>query len=583
MLRRPLPLALVLITLPLSSRLAFGQDAPDVGKFVVVQSGTIPVIVSAPHGGGLLLPGVPERKGGDGVNKFVTVRDTGTLELAEKLVGTIEKEFGGKPYVVVAKFARKQLDANRPAEDGYEDKRAKAYYDAYHAALKKHCHEVRTTWGRGLLIDIHGQAAKADTIFRGTAGLKTVTALKDRFGMKSLTGPTSLLGVMAAKGYTIFPPLDAENQAKEDARYNGGHIVRTYGSDAGTGIDAVQLELGGDHRARKNQDKTATDLAVALKAFATVYLPSEKLPAAQPDRAALLKRMELVMGPLPGDARKVPLDVKTVSEEKLDGYVRRKITFAVETNDRVPAWVLIPTAATEGKRPAMLCLHQTIKIGKDEPVGLGVQESKRQALHLVKRGYICLAPDYPSFGEYPFDFKKSDFQSGTMKAIWNNMRAVDLLQALPGVDGKRIGVIGHSLGGHNSLFTAAFDERLKVTVTSCGFCSFAKYYNGNLTGWTSDRYMPRIATVYDKDPKKVPFDFDDVILSIAPRAVFVMAPLKDSNFDVTGVQDVIAKVSPAYKQLGAPNKLQALYPDAGHDWPEEARTEAYDFIDKWLK
>jgi dienelactone hydrolase len=318
-----------------------------------------------------------------------------------------------------------------------------------------------------------------------------------------------------------------------------------------------------------------------------LVLAASPLPAADPpDRAVLLKKMEQAMGPLPGPDRKVPLDVKVLSEEKLDGYVRKKLTFAAEKGDRVPAWLLIPTGK-EGKRPAMLCLHQTINIGKDEPVGLGKQDSKAQALHLVKRGYVCLAPDYPSFGEYQYDFqaafKRGDYQSGTMKAIWNNMRAVDLLQSLPEVDGDRIGVIGHSLGGHNSLFTAAFDDRLKIAVSSCGFNSFHKYYGGNLKGWTSDRYMPRIASEYGNDPKKMPFDFDDVILAICPRAVFAMAPLKDSNFEVSGVKDVLAKVEPAYKALGASEKVKAIYPDAGHEWPAEARAEAYQFVDKWLK
>jgi dienelactone hydrolase len=320
---------------------------------------------------------------------------------------------------------------------------------------------------------------------------------------------------------------------------------------------------------------------VALLAFTTAA------PAADaPDYAALRKKMALAMGPVPGADRKVPLDVQVVSEEKLDGYVRKKITFASEKDDRVPAWLLIPTGRT-GKRPAMLCLHQTINIGKDEPVGLGKQDSKAQALHLVKRGYVCLAPDYPSFGEYKYDFqaafKAGLYQSGTMKAIWNNMRAVDLLQSLPEVDADRIGAIGHSLGGHNTLYTAAFDDRIKVAVSSCGFNSFHKYYGGNLKGWTSDRYMPRIASEYGNDPKRVPFDFDDVLLAICPRAVFAMAPLKDSNFEVSGVKDVIAKVEPAYKKLGAEAKLKAIYPDAGHEWPEAARKEAYEFVDKWLK
>jgi cephalosporin-C deacetylase-like acetyl esterase len=48
-----------------------------------------------------------------------------------------------------------------------------------------------------------------------------------------------------------------------------------------------------------------------------------------------------------------------------------------------------------------------------------------------------------------------------MKGIVNHRRAVDVLQSLPYVDRQRIGAIGHSLGGHNTLFVAAFDERIR--------------------------------------------------------------------------------------------------------------------------
>src|SRR5947209_8723302 len=82
-------------------------------------------------------------------------------------------------------------------------------------------------------------------------------------------------------------------------------------------------------------------------------------------------------------------------------------------------------------------------VGK-EPAGLGGNPNLHYALHLAERGYVTLAPDYPSFGAYPFDFKKSGFVSGTMKGIWNHMCAVDLLQSLLEVDGERIGCMGHS-------------------------------------------------------------------------------------------------------------------------------------------
>lgn len=321
----------------------------------------------------------------------------------------------------------------------------------------------------------------------------------------------------------------------------------------------------------------AVSLSLALPLFSA---------AAEPDRPAIRKKMELAMGPLPAADRTVPLDVKLGAEEKLDGYTRTKLTFAAEQGDRVPAWLLVPAGKT-GKRPAMLCLHQTIGIGKDEPVGLGGNPNLWYAEHLVQRGYVCLAPDYPSFGEYKYDFaaavKRGDYQSGSMKAIWNNMRAVDLLQALPTVDGDRIGVIGHSLGGHNAMFTAAFDERLKVIVSSCGFTSFPKYYNGNLKGWTSDRYMPRIAAEYGNDPKKVPFDFPDVVTSFAPRAFLAVAPVRDDNFAVAGVKDVIAAAEPTYKAANAADNLKAIHPDAAHDFPEAARKTAYEFLDKHLK
>src|SRR5262245_37652394 len=235
-----------------------------------------------------------------------------------------------------------------------------------------------------------------------------------------------------------------------------------------------------------------------LSVFSSLCLCVSVVQSSERDR--ILKAMQEVMGPLPDESKRVALDVKVTVTVETPNYVRKKLTYAAEPGDRVPAYLLIPKGG-DGKRPAVLCLHQTITIGKDEPVGLGKQENKRYAHHLAERGYVTLAPDYPSFGEYPYDFARSSYASGSMKAAWNNMRAVDLLRSLPEVDPERIGVIGHSLGGHNAMFTAAFDTRIKAVVSNCGFTSFPKYYGGKLKGWTSARYMPLIATKYELDPK----------------------------------------------------------------------------------
>jgi dienelactone hydrolase len=313
-------------------------------------------------------------------------------------------------------------------------------------------------------------------------------------------------------------------------------------------------------------------------------------------RNQILAGMQEAMGPLPHPKSPTPLDIKVLEEHKEDGYVRRKIAYHTDdSKSRVHAWLLLPLPRGEGRGegalpsrsrrlPAILCLHQTTPNGKDSPVGLADRPTLHYAKELAQRGYVTLSPDYPSFGEskdYNFDTDK--YISGTMKAIYDNTRAIDLLQSLPEVDPSRIGCIGHSLGGHNTLFTAAFDERIKAAVTSCGFTSSHKYKGGDLKGWTSPRYMPLIATKYEQSPDQIPFDFPEVIAAIAPRAVFVVAPLHDDNFDIDGVHDVLNAARPIYKLLGHAEQLQAMHPDSAHDFSDIAREKAYEFLDAGLK
>ncbi|HET6327919.1 MAG TPA: alpha/beta fold hydrolase [Planctomycetaceae bacterium] len=301
-------------------------------------------------------------------------------------------------------------------------------------------------------------------------------------------------------------------------------------------------------------------------------------------RSQILAHMQSVMGPLPHPAHPVPLDVRIVEEVPLGPIVRRKIEYHTDSPARrVAAYLFVPREA-KGKRPAILCLHQTVNIGKAEPAGLGGKPNLHYAQELAERGYVTLAPDYPSFGEYEYDFDpKESYVSGTMKAIYDNTRAIDLLQSLPHVDGNRIGCIGHSLGGHNTIFTAAFDPRIKAAVSNCGFTRFHKYYGGKLKGWASPRYMPRITSAYGNDPDRVPFDFTEIVAVVAPRAFLASSPTHDSNFEVSGVRDVIAAARPIYALFGKSDNLAANYPDCQHDFPPAAREVAYKFLDRQLK
>ena len=300
-------------------------------------------------------------------------------------------------------------------------------------------------------------------------------------------------------------------------------------------------------------------------------------------RAEILRAMQEVMGPLPGKEKRCPLDVQIVEEVDCGSYVRRLINYSSEPNSRVPAYLLIPKQALQRKVRvhAVLCPHPTdSQFGHKVVVGLGGKENRNYASELAERGFVTLAPAYPHLANYAPDLKALGYESGTMKAIWDNMRGIDLLESLPYV--KRVGVasIGHSLGGHNSIYTAVFDPRIKVIVSSCGFDSYLDYMNGNIKGWTSERYMPRLLNY---SLAEIPFDFHEIIAALAPRPFFVNAPLGDSNFKWQSVDRVTDAARTVYKLYGAEGRLTVKHPDCAHDFPDAIREEAYRFIEDNLR
>jgi N-formylglutamate amidohydrolase len=253
----------------LLSAQVLGTERRAADNLVTIESGMLPIILSAPHGGRDVIPGVAVRQG-VGVAQFATGRDHNTGELAERIAAKLQERLGAKPFLVIANFDRKYLDANRPHEGAYEAEEARPYYEAYHRALGEHCDHVRKLWGQGLLLDLHGQSSEAQAIFRGTDNLRSVSDLERRFGKAALSGAQSILGLLERSGYRIIP---SKSDGEREQRYSGGYTTRTYGSHRGTGIDAIQLEFGSHLRSRANLERTANDVAGAIVIFAGAYLP----------------------------------------------------------------------------------------------------------------------------------------------------------------------------------------------------------------------------------------------------------------------------------------------------------------------
>jgi len=310
----------------------------------------------------------------------------------------------------------------------------------------------------------------------------------------------------------------------------------------------------------------------------------------QKRRASILGAMQQIMGPLPGSEKRCPLEPQISEEVDCGDYLRRLVIYASEPGARVSAYLLIPKKAlSSGVRlPAVLGLHQTHSAGQKVVVGLGNSPNDEYGVELAKRGFVVLAPPYTMLANYWPDLKKLGYQSGTMKSIWDNIRGLDYLSTLPFVRTNAFGAIGHSLGGHNSVFTAVFDERIKVIVSSCGLDSFVDYYGGDPNvwqperGWCQVRYMPKL-TNYAGRLAEIPFDFHELIGALAPRTCFINAPLGDSNFKWRSVDNVANAAWQVYRLYGVAENLQIAHPDCGHSFPPEMREKAYRLLEEKLR
>jgi N-formylglutamate amidohydrolase len=143
--RRSLVLAFVAAALPRTA----SADSP----LVISSEGSLPLLLTVPHDGEESIGSVPVRTAG------ATIRDLGTRPLAEKVASLLEQKLKARPRLVIAKFSRKYLDANRAEQDAMQSAVALPTYQAYHAEIARHVSELRAAFPQGaLLLDIHGQS-----------------------------------------------------------------------------------------------------------------------------------------------------------------------------------------------------------------------------------------------------------------------------------------------------------------------------------------------------------------------------------------------------------------------------------------
>ena len=310
-----------------------------------------------------------------------------------------------------------------------------------------------------------------------------------------------------------------------------------------------------------------------------LFQPISTLDHFTKKRQQILYGMSQGMGQLPDRPKHRLLDdfrVRVLNSQVRGRYIKKTIQFDVAQGEVVHAFLYEPLDRPLGvKRPGIVGMHPTSKSGKTSfeswPLG-------NFPIELAMLGYVVIVPDYPGFGDSkPYDFETDRYDSGTIKGVYNHMSCVDLLQVHPHVDPTKIGTIGHSLGGHNAMFLAAFDDRVKIAVSSCGWTPFEYYETkkGRLKTWALPSYMPLLETVYGLHPREFPFDFHEVAAAIAPRVFFSSSPTGDGVFPGWGPKAAATHIRKFFKLRGAEKAFQFHQPRAQHRFPWDTRQAAY--------
>lgn len=271
-----------------------------------------------------------------------------------------------------------------------------------------------------------------------------------------------------------------------------------------------------------------------------------------------------------------PPKLAVVEEDQARGVVRQLVRYEVEPGLPVEAYLIKPAHA-QGRLPGVVVLHSTVKESIRQPAGVEGAAEKAFGLLLAQRGCVTLCPRNFLWPET----KRIDTAStvkqlnerhpgskGMAKMLYDAMVAVDILAALPEVDPQRLGAIGHSLGAKESLYLAAFDQRIRVAVSSEGGIGT------RFSNWEAPWYLG--AEIRDPGFQH---EHHEVLALVAPRPFLLLG---GDSADGDRSWPFIEAVLPVYKLYGGTARVGLFNHRKGHSVPPEAEARVYQWFEAYL-
>jgi cephalosporin-C deacetylase-like acetyl esterase len=242
----------------------------------------------------------------------------------------------------------------------------------------------------------------------------------------------------------------------------------------------------------------------------------------------------------------------------------QQLTYAQLDGTRNAATLVTPAAAAGAPRPAILFLHW---YGPPNPTSNRTQYLP-EAIDLAGSGVVSLLVDTPWTQERWFPTRDSakDYEF-TVQMEKNVRRALDVLLAQPGLDPRRIAVVGHDFGAMWGALAVANDPRVTHFVYSAGTRSFTDWYlyTPKRDGADREAFIARLA----------PLDPIAQLAKIAPRPVLLQFGTKDEH--------VKNEAAAAQAEATKEPKTVKIYQNAGHELTYEARVDRLAWLREQFK
>ncbi len=306
----------------------------------------------------------------------------------------------------------------------------------------------------------------------------------------------------------------------------------------------------------------------------------------------LRAKLRELVGGFPED--KCDLQPEVLETREFPSYIRETVQFKSRPHSVIFGYFLSPKHFNSSTlNPTILCLAGHGR-GVDDIVGIEEDGSMRAewggyqndfALQCLAQGYSVLAIEQFGFGHrrdavaHQKGGGNSSCQPSAGAAlllghtmvgwrVYDAMRAFDYLGTRPGVDMKRLGIMGISGGGTTTFFTAAIDTRIKAAVVSGYFNTFRDSILS--LSHCIDNYIPNVlqyAEMYD------------IAGLIAPRALFIESGTEDTIFPIEATQFAVNKAKAIFNCFSADDKLGFEVFEAGHSF---YGIGAFEFLKKAL-